>query len=313
MANHQKGVANIILIIVIVILMGVIGYFALVKKSSERTRQTSTPNPNPTETQKSPTPTATISTANWKIYRNNLYGFEVKYPATWELDSKTIDSAKSVNDGFSRAASYITIYPPDYLKYQYVKKIELGLAKTSIQTTTDILKENRAFSSTKNIGNYLWAIGSSLENEPGAGTPIYSFIKNGIRVGVSAWEFQKDRNVVEQILSTFKFIKSEEARTWQIYSNSKYDYSIRYPAEWQIVTVWADSDFSLVENNYYSGGSVVWTRSGPDSYEIEFSFIRPDPVIYTTLGNLDRHIRWNLVSWKHEKNIFSRVQSQSRS
>ena len=70
MNMNQKGFANIILIVVIVILVGAVGYFAFVKKSEPIAHQsTSTPavttketpkqNNNPTPT---PTPTQTVST-----------------------------------------------------------------------------------------------------------------------------------------------------------------------------------------------------------------------------------------------------------
>ena len=65
--NHmnQKGFANIILVVVIVILVGVVGYFVFVKKS-EPIAQQLTPTPTkittPTKTPVSPTPTSGVKT-----------------------------------------------------------------------------------------------------------------------------------------------------------------------------------------------------------------------------------------------------------
>ena len=85
MNMNQKGFANIILIVVIVILLGAVGYFAFVKKSEPVAQQ---PTPTPTQTN-IPTPTpAPNKTANWKTYNNTQYGFQFKYPPN--LDIKTI-------------------------------------------------------------------------------------------------------------------------------------------------------------------------------------------------------------------------------
>ncbi len=80
---NQKGFANIILIVVIVILVGVVGYFAFVKKSEPIAQQptpTQTQTTTPTKTPVSPTPTPKNETANWEAYRNTKYRFESKYP-----------------------------------------------------------------------------------------------------------------------------------------------------------------------------------------------------------------------------------------
>ena len=66
--NNQKGFVNIILVVVIVVLVGAVGYFAFVKKSEPVAQQT-TPLPantqTPTPQQPSPTPLVS-ETANWK-------------------------------------------------------------------------------------------------------------------------------------------------------------------------------------------------------------------------------------------------------
>ena len=78
---NQKGFANIILVVVIVVLLGVVGYFALVKKSEPIAQQ---PSPTLTTTQTkahaSPTPTSTSQATNLKTYTNTKHGFEFQYP-----------------------------------------------------------------------------------------------------------------------------------------------------------------------------------------------------------------------------------------
>jgi len=64
---NQKSSANIILIIIIIVLAGVAGYFALIKKSV------------PT-----PTPLPKDETADWETYTNGEIGIGFKYPSEWE-------------------------------------------------------------------------------------------------------------------------------------------------------------------------------------------------------------------------------------
>ncbi len=56
--DQQKGFTNIVLIVLVVVLAGVVGYFTLVKKSPEIAQQTNTPTPTPIQIQ-NPTPTPT--------------------------------------------------------------------------------------------------------------------------------------------------------------------------------------------------------------------------------------------------------------
>ena len=72
--NQQKGFANIILVVIIIILVGAVGYFAFIKKSEQITQQ---PTPTPVTTQtKTPDPTlTTLATGLPKEIENNL-GFK---------------------------------------------------------------------------------------------------------------------------------------------------------------------------------------------------------------------------------------------
>lgn len=86
---NQKGFANIILVVVIVILVGAVGYFAFVKKSEPIAQQ---PTPTPTQTTTStktsaPTPSPKDETASWKAYSDNAIGLSFKYPSAWTINN----------------------------------------------------------------------------------------------------------------------------------------------------------------------------------------------------------------------------------
>jgi len=83
---NQKRFVNIILVVLIVVFVGVVGYLTLVKKPEA---PTTTNQPQPTTT----IPITQDTTDNWKIYRSEKYGFEFRYPADWK-----------VNEGYSVSA-----------------------------------------------------------------------------------------------------------------------------------------------------------------------------------------------------------------
>jgi hypothetical protein len=98
---NQKGFINVILVIIIIVLAGALGYFTLVKKSPPIAQQTPTHTPTFTPTKISastPTPTPKDETKNWKIYTNNKYGFTFKYPPSWKVGGPPLGESSQFND-----------------------------------------------------------------------------------------------------------------------------------------------------------------------------------------------------------------------
>src|SRR3989344_2459164 len=90
MNMNQKGFANIVLIVVIVAIIAVGGYFVFVKKSEPIAQQ---PTPNPTETKIPISPTATPTskneTANWAVYSNTKHNYSFRYPTNFTIYAAT--------------------------------------------------------------------------------------------------------------------------------------------------------------------------------------------------------------------------------
>ena len=223
---NQKGFVNIILVVVIVILVGAVGYFAFVKKSEPIAQQpTPTQTNNPTKTPvsptpamtSSPTPTPTASTANWKTYSISGYnGYEFKYPQNStlvtgnELESKILNASGywGARGGTTEVAVLSSESTFSVGRHGYIanladcKKVTWPNDQTETLTTTKVINGityyfgtyTGAAAGTQTRFNIYHAFGGS------GGDGCFELV-------VSVSPLNGSTKVSDQILSTFKFTK----------------------------------------------------------------------------------------------------------
>ncbi|MBI2034050.1 MAG: hypothetical protein HYT13_03065 [Candidatus Liptonbacteria bacterium] len=204
---NQKGFANIILVLVIIVLVGTIGYFALIKGPTPTVQQTSTPTKVPVTQQPTPvTPTPSNETTNWKIYRNEEYSFEMKYPSNWNvLLTTSSDKFYPIRIRFSQSSSggeeYLDILPNGGPKF--------SLGPEPSTTTIKVLDR----SIEVEFGQYteneydLISLAPFKDSElpmkwghcAGPYDPCHGFVARISK--------EKDLELIQNLLSTFKFIR----------------------------------------------------------------------------------------------------------
>ncbi|MBI2670271.1 MAG: hypothetical protein HYX20_03970 [Candidatus Yanofskybacteria bacterium] len=186
----------------------------------------------------------TTEMADWQTYRNEEYGFKVKYPSGWITDDLTpgkyytlllLDNKNEVG----------LIINPDFKAVKVVDLIALKNGFEEAKSTIDKGfrdSEGKILFEVGEIKQIVFAGESALEvmeiNPSGFGESkgIY-FISKDRLFRISRVLNPTKNQELNQILSTFKFISPEdETVTWAVYSNTKYNYSFRYPKNFTIYT-----------------------------------------------------------------------------
>jgi len=175
-------------------------------------------------------------TADWKVYRNEEYWFEFKYKSDWQLEQQDnyIELKPIINDKpeeISISVNIITNRPKDYT-----------LAGWLLQNGNN----NASCDFVKKVDKIEWC-GVNSERFEAVRADDYGVTKNGIdydiqfRVAYGRQEMDKyisdkelsgEIDVLNQILSTFKFIEKDETVGWNVYRNEEYGYEVKYPKDW---------------------------------------------------------------------------------
>ncbi|MDD5750338.1 MAG: PsbP-related protein [Candidatus Pacebacteria bacterium] len=82
---NYKSFTNIVLILIVILLVAIAGYFVFMEKTAMPVQISTPVSLTPDEI------------AFWKTYTNTKYGFEVKYPDYWEIDSSSWETNSSTD------------------------------------------------------------------------------------------------------------------------------------------------------------------------------------------------------------------------
>ncbi|MEK7062180.1 MAG: PsbP-related protein [Patescibacteria group bacterium] len=218
---NQKGFANIILVVVIVILLGVVGYFALVKKSEPIAQQTPISTPPTTQTPTQQTPAPKDETVNWKTYTNTNRGYSIKYPSDWAFEEQgngdgglfkdkngksTIQNAlylRDLNDGYQDTLEK-AVKSGAEREYMYmgVSEAENITFKTIADDskTLGYFSQRKIFSVDKTFSEMRADFESKLAGPFVTATGKYKMV-----ISFVAQQNSTDAKLFELIVSTFKF------------------------------------------------------------------------------------------------------------
>jgi hypothetical protein len=197
---RQKGFAQILVIIMLLILVGAGAYYFGTKKESILLIPTQTPSSIATNTPTQVTPTTkptTDPTANWKTYLNISANYSIKYPQGWGIENVSAGG----NGILTSDARYIQIFYK--VSTRDMAYGNLGIEETGIIPPS----EEKLLTVEKSLGTGLVLKCNSNFTD---NTKTWCWIKVPskeayLNIQVFKGQDSYANDVYEQILSTFKF------------------------------------------------------------------------------------------------------------
>ena len=248
-------------------------------------------------------------TAGWQTYRNEKFGFEVRYPGQYSFDDKSKNKV-FLNRKFEPKGD-------DYLGGKEGLSIEVIDKSSKVNASqwyagyvdwvmSDFSGDYPSYYNRREetIGGNTFIV---FDVASGMEAAIDYYIKKNGRIfyiGASWMGREASDKVLNEIISSFKFIDSDETTDWQTYRNEKYGFEVKYSVDYIIEDI--ENDVKIInkeekeqEYAYYEDCRTNYNGMCPPFVKNKSIVIK----IYKNDNNLsiDKWLKQNKLSHEEEK------------
>ena len=169
--------------------------------------------------------------SDWKVYRNEKYGFEMKYPNNYIIEK---NSEERINfwteDRYKLNSEIMLSKGASGLSHDF--QISIANEKWSKGIIDENLKNNEV-QKEEIYSNNIKIIGFLKKSDEGD-LYLNCIQKNNIYIIIYKNDNSTSEKEFDQILSTFKFTEEDETADWKVYRNEEFGFEMRYPEKWII-------------------------------------------------------------------------------